>query len=54
MVAARINLHEEEELASLRKRIRSYCKDKLESFKIPAFVEVTREKQVSDRFKKVR
>lgn len=54
IVAARINLCKEERLSELKKRIRKYCKNKLESYKIPAHVEVTNEKQVSDRFKKVR
>jgi long-chain acyl-CoA synthetase len=54
VVAARVNLEEEEPLSALKKRIRSYCKDKLEPFKIPAHVEIASEKQVSDRFKKVR
>lgn len=54
VVAARVNLEEEEPLSALKKRIRSCCRDKLEPFKIPAHVEIASEKQVSDRFKKVR
>ena len=54
VVAARINLFEDEPVESVKKRIRRYCKDRLETFKIPASVEVTEEKLVSDRFKKVR
>lgn len=54
VVAARVNLKEEEDLSSLKKRVRTYCKEKLESFKIPAHLEIVAEKQVSDRFKKVR
>jgi long-chain acyl-CoA synthetase len=54
VVAARINLHDDEKINDLKKRIRKYCKNRLESYKIPAIIEITREKQVSDRFKKVR
>jgi acyl-CoA synthetase (AMP-forming)/AMP-acid ligase II len=54
VVAARINLLEYEPVAAVKKRIRLYCRDRLETFKIPASVEVTEEKLVSDRFKKVR
>lgn len=54
IVAARINLEKDESVNDLKKRIRKYCKSKLESFKIPAYIKITKEKQVSDRFKKVR
>lgn len=54
VVAARINLFEDEPTQTVKKKIRRYCRDRLETFKIPASVEVTEEKLVSDRFKKVR
>lgn len=54
VVAARVNLKGEEPLSTLKKRIRTYCKVKLEPFKIPAHVEIVTERQISDRFKKVR
>jgi len=54
VVAAKINLHNEESSLELKKRIRKYCKDKLESYKIPAFIEISKDKQITDRFKKVR
>ncbi|RZB29754.1 MAG: hypothetical protein SRB1_02034 [Desulfobacteraceae bacterium Eth-SRB1] len=54
IVAAKINLEDDEPVNSLKKRIRKYCKSRLESFKIPAYIKITKEKQVSDRFKKVR
>ena len=54
IVAAKINLKNNEPVNSLKKRIRKYCKSRLESYKIPAYIEITKEKQVSDRFKKVR
>lgn len=54
VVAARICLLKDETLVSLKGRIRSYCKSRLESYKIPAFIEISKEKQITDRFKKVR
>ena len=54
VVAARVNLFENEAISNLKKRIRQYCKDKLEAFKIPVYIEITSERQMSDRFKKVR
>lgn len=54
VVAARISLLKDESLSSVKKTVRRYCKDRLESFKIPAFIEITTAKQVSERFKKVR
>lgn len=54
VVGARFNLKKEESVTSLKKRVRQYCKDKLESFKIPVHIEITKENQVSERFKKVR
>ncbi len=54
IVAARINLKDDEPVNSLKKRIRKYCKNRLEAFKIPAYIEITKKKQISDRFKKVR
>jgi len=54
IVAAKINLEDDEPVNSLKKRIRKYCKNRLESFKIPVHIEITQENQVSDRFKKVR
>jgi acyl-CoA synthetase (AMP-forming)/AMP-acid ligase II len=54
VVGARFNLFNDESVSSFKKRVRQYCKDKLESFKIPVHIEVTKENQVSDRFKKVR
>ena len=54
VVAARVNLEHDEPLSSLKKRIRRYCKGVLEEFKIPAFLEISEEPQISERFKKVR
>ena len=54
VVAARISLENEERLEVLVKRIRRHCKDKLDSYKIPAYIEITKERQFSARFKKIR
>ena len=54
IVAARINLFEQEDLNDLKKRIRAYCKDKITPYKIPVKVAITGREQFSTRFKKVR
>jgi acyl-coenzyme A synthetase/AMP-(fatty) acid ligase len=54
VVAARIRLFNDEPLNSLKKKVRRYCRSKLESFKVPAFFEIATTSQVSDRFKKLR
>jgi len=54
MVVARINLREPEEAAQLKRRVREYCRERLESFKIPAKIVVVRTDQFTGRFKKRR
>jgi long-chain acyl-CoA synthetase len=54
IVVARINIDKDESLYDLKKRIRTYCKTKLESFKIPMEIEIASKSQVTDRFKKIR
>ncbi|GAB1370894.1 fatty acid--CoA ligase family protein [Candidatus Kapaibacterium sp.] len=54
VVSAKIVLENVEDLAALKKRIRLYCKDKLEQFKIPVNVIIDNNSQVSARFKKIR
>lgn len=54
IVVARINIEKDESLNDLKKRIRTYCKTKLESFKIPMEIEIASKSQVTDRFKKIR
>jgi acyl-CoA synthetase (AMP-forming)/AMP-acid ligase II len=43
-----------EEPAVMQRRIRAHCRAKLEPFKIPAVVEISGDRQHSDRFKKIR
>lgn len=54
VVAAMINLYQDEPVSALKKRVRSHCHNRLETYKIPAHIEISNEQQVSDRFKKVR
>ncbi|TNE36124.1 long-chain fatty acid--CoA ligase [bacterium] len=54
VVGAKVSLTEPEDLKSLKKRIRSYCKERLESFKIPVHIEIVERALVSSRFKKIR
>jgi acyl-CoA synthetase (AMP-forming)/AMP-acid ligase II len=43
-----------EDEKELRRRVRDFCKGRLEPFKVPALVEVSYDRLHSDRFKKVR
>jgi acyl-CoA synthetase (AMP-forming)/AMP-acid ligase II len=54
IVVARFNLFEPEELASLKQRVRSFCRERLAAYKIPARIEITEKNQYSERFKKMR
>ena len=54
IVTATVNLFEPEDLSSLKKRIRTFCRDTLARYKIPAKIEVTDDQQFSWRFKKIR
>jgi acyl-CoA synthetase (AMP-forming)/AMP-acid ligase II len=46
-------IHDEDEQA-VNRRLRSFCRERLESFKVPAVVEVSSAAQHSERFKKIR
>ncbi len=54
IVVARLVLYNPEEVLMLKKRVRNFCKDKLESYKIPVKIEIENEIQHTERFKKVR
>lgn len=54
IVAVRVKLGEYEELADFRRRMRSYCRDRLARFKIPQKVEIVSESMRGSRFKKMR
>lgn len=54
VVSAKLVLESPEEILSIKKRIRAFCKDKLEQFKIPVNIIIDNSNQVSSRFKKIR
>lgn len=54
IVTARINLFEPEELSAFKKRMRTFCRDKLASYKVPVKVEISGREQFNARYKRVR
>lgn len=54
VVGAKVSLENDEDLRSLKKKVRTYCKNKLESFKVPVHIEIVDAAMVSPRFKKIR
>lgn len=54
IVAARFNLSEPEDLATFKRRLRAFCKDRLAPYKIPVRIEITDREQFGARFKKMR
>lgn len=54
IVGAKIILEKEESIQDVKTKIRKFCKDKLEAYKIPAYIEIAKETHVSERFKKIR
>ena len=54
IVVARFNLMEFEELPAFRRRVRGFCRGRLEAFKVPVRIEVLEMDQFSSRFKKMR
>ena len=54
IVTAEFTLLQKEEIRSLRKKVRSYCKDKLEDYKIPVRVTVAKDDIFNSRYKKMR
>ena len=54
VVSAKIVLECPEEINLLKKRIRLFCKDKLEQYKIPVNIVIDNSNQISARFKKIR
>lgn len=53
-VAARVNLVEDEPLDEFKRRLRTFCRERLAPYKVPVRIELTNEKQFSARFKKMR
>lgn len=54
IVKATVNLAKEESADELKRRIREYCKGRLEQHKIPQRIEITGQAQFGDRFKRMR
>jgi acyl-CoA synthetase (AMP-forming)/AMP-acid ligase II len=54
IVCAKVRLLTDEDPKTFKKRLKHYCSQKLEKFKVPVKVEIVSEKQHSDRFKKIR
>ncbi len=54
MIVAAFRLEEEEELASLRARVRAFCRERLPAFQVPAKIEIAGDDLHSGRFKKTR
>ena len=54
IVKARVKLKTNESLGDFRKRMRSFCKDKLPAFKIPQKVVLVNQESYGERFKKMR
>jgi hypothetical protein len=54
MVKAKFKLSTTETLQDFKKRLRKFCKGKLENFKIPQKIELSEEYSHSERFKKSR
>jgi acyl-CoA synthetase (AMP-forming)/AMP-acid ligase II len=54
VVKATVKLISPEDADALSRRVRRYCSERLEQFKVPVVVEVSNTDQHSDRFKKLR
>jgi acyl-coenzyme A synthetase/AMP-(fatty) acid ligase len=54
IVTARVNLFEPEDGRAFRRRMRSFFRDRMESFKIPVKVEISDREQFSARYKRMR
>jgi long-chain acyl-CoA synthetase len=54
IVVARFNLVEPEAPVLFKKRVREFCRTRMDSFKIPARIEIVQQDQFSGRFKKMR
>lgn len=54
VVTAVVRVHTAEDHAAVARRVREHCRQRLEPFKVPAVVQVSDERQHSDRFKKIR
>ncbi len=54
IVCAKVNLLNSEDPKEFTKRLKRYCSERLQNYKVPIKVAVVNERQHSDRFKKIR
>ena len=54
IVCAMVSLLNEEESDTLASRLKKYCRDRMDNYKVPVRITVVNEKQHNERFKKVR
>ncbi|OQY50376.1 MAG: long-chain fatty acid--CoA ligase [Candidatus Parabeggiatoa sp. nov. 2] len=54
IVCAKVRLLKEEDKKPLTKRLKHYCREHLQNYKVPVKVKIVEEKQYSERFKKIR
>jgi len=54
IVVARINLTEPEDRTSVHRRVREFCRSRLEPYKVPVRIELVEENQFTGRYKKSR
>jgi len=54
VVAAKVNLIADEDDASVKKRVREFCKSRLSSYKVPVRIEIVRDELFNSRFKRIR
>lgn len=54
IVCAKVSLLNNEEPKKFPSKLKKFCREKLESYKIPVKIKIINEKQHSDRFKKIR
>ena len=54
IVCAKVSLSQEEGRKELTARLKTFCKERLEAYKIPVKVKIVDEKQHGERFKKIR
>jgi acyl-CoA synthetase (AMP-forming)/AMP-acid ligase II len=54
VVAAKITLVKPEDPDAFKRRVREFCRDRLDRYKTPAVIEIVEEAHYSERFKKSR
>ena len=54
VVAAKITLLRPEEPEAFKRRLRTFCRDRIDRYKTPALIEIVAEAHHSERFKKSR